>query len=291
MCYLLKLINVTITISISISILILISSCNIDNNDRNDFKIKTEKTSYFLDNESVELLINRNDPIFLSYWVGMTKKEVTEVTRYLLEKDLISGIVYDPDDDSTAVKYCSDFSLDALLEKNCPYVEFNSKNNRLLWQDNAQSFRVLIEHTLFEIQFNYSELYGKNSLSSIFLIAAAESTGNSGIQYSDYEGIIKLYSEKYGQPESSYFNPPTEGHSSYKIQDREIEIYYQSGHTSERFENFYSPSQIHIDYYDNRRKQNEINYKKNIEEIQNRQNENEQKRLDKKVHSESLKKI
>jgi len=272
-------------------VIIMNSSCNTGNKNRNDFKNKNEKTSYFLDNESVEVLINNNDPLFLSYWVGMSKKEATEVTRYLLEKEIISGIVYDSGDDSTYVKYCSDFSLDALLEKNCPFVEFNSNNYYLLWQDNAQSFRVLIEHTLFEIQFNYSELNGINSLSSIFLLAAAESTGNSGIQYSDYMGITRLYSEKYGQPESSYFKAPSEGHCSYKIDDKEIKVYYNSANKSERFENFYSPSQIHIDYYDIRRKQDEFDYQNKTKEKENREHKQEMKRLDEKAHSESLKKI
>jgi hypothetical protein len=283
--------NLYFRVILSFSILILVSSCSNENKSDNGFNDADGRTSYFLENEEVELLINENEPIFLSYWVGMTKNEVTEVTRYLLEREMITGIVYDPYDDSTAMKYCSNFCLDATLEQNCSYVKFNPNNYYLLWQDNAQSLRVLLEHTQFEIKFNYSEIDGVNSLSSIFLEAVSEVTSCSGVNYSDFEGIVNLFNEKYGMPQSSYLKSEDEGSCSYRLENKEIELYYQSSHVSERFKNFNAPSQIHIEYYDKRRKQEEFEDRVNNIESQKLKNEEERKMLDEEVHTESLKKI
>ena len=272
-------------------ILIIFFSCSNQNKSESVINIEDEKEIYFIKNDEIEKLIDKNETLFLSYWIGMTKKEAIEVTRYLLDNKTITGIVYDPNDDSTSMKYCSDFCLDALGKNNCSYVEFNPKNNKLLWQDNAQSFRILLEHTLFEIKLNYSEMDGVNTLSSIFLEAVAEVTTCYGVSYNEFEGIVKLFNEKYGTPESCYFKSPNKGSCSYRFGNKEIELYYQSSKPSEKFQDFNAPNQIHILYFDKIRKQEEIEYRNNKIKNQKEKHDEERKKLDEQSHFESLKKI
>lgn len=255
--------------------------------------IEHEEKSVFMTNDEIENLIGNHQTLFLSYWVGMTKSELNEVTRYLLEKEIIRGIVFDPYDDSSSF-YCGDYSWDVDKSKKCEYREFNKNNYHLLIQESSKKLLVLIDHTLFEIEFNFSELDGEQSLSSIKLSALSNITTDSVIDYRRYEPIVSIYKEKYGKPIEEYINAPNSGNCSFINGTTRINLNFWTGNSNGNIvvpENFTAVSYIEIDYIDIDRESKILNYKKNKSELNKRNNEIERQKLEEKTHSETFNKI
>jgi hypothetical protein len=230
-----------------------LSSCSNSNNtanegQTNDTKVKNE--SCFLSNEEVKNLIKTNNSFFMSFWPGMTKNEVVEVTRYLLAKEEINGIVFDPDDDSSSyLNRCSNFSLD--FDNKCGYRELNKNNYYLLLEENAKKYSVLIGGTIFEIEFNYTYLNNENLLKGIQLTAVSELTTSTPIDFDNYLNVAKLYEEKYGMPSKKYSKPPLSGGMVYNLGSTEINLYYNAEGSLPQFGPGRAPNQIHIEYKDN----------------------------------------
>ncbi len=235
-----------------ISLSVLIIGCSDDKGSQNQNlegpiqKIKPR--SIFLSDTEVQDLINSNRTFFMSYWYGMTKDQVNEVNRYLLSKEEIDGIVYDPDDDTSSFQWCKDFSLD--FNNKCGFRKFKKSNYYLLKSDKSKKLTSLIGGTWFEIDFKYTYLNNKNILSGINLIALSEQTITASIDYENFERLSKLYIEKYGEPNQKYFNPPNKGGLYYKIEDFEIQVYYRNAESLPNFGIGFTPNQIHVEYRD-----------------------------------------
>ncbi len=84
--------NLLFKFTFTISILTLLFSCSNQDNRENIIK-EVEIKKYFLDNEEIERLTNKNEPLFLNYWVGMTKKVVAKSAIRLAVKKELKGIV------------------------------------------------------------------------------------------------------------------------------------------------------------------------------------------------------
>ena len=207
-----------------------------------------ENKSIFMSDAEIQNLISSKSTFFMGYWSGMSKKEVIEVTRYLLNREEISGIVYDPDDDSSYQNRCIDFSLD--FDNKCGYRDLYKNNFYLLKGDQANKLTVLIGGTRLEIEFHYSYLNNQNLLSSIVLSALSEQTTASRVDYENFQKISELYQEKYGIPSQKYFDAPKKGSLTYNYGDIEIQIYYNSSESIPTFGMGYAPNQIRIEYMD-----------------------------------------
>jgi hypothetical protein len=247
------------------------------------------KSSHFMSNEQVELLIKDKDPIFIHYWIGMTRKEEVEVTRYLLAKEVISGIVHNPDEDTTSVKRCVDFSLD--VHNKCGFVEFNVNNYHLLKSSESKKLFVLIDHTLFEMEFIYKQLDSLETLSEIHLSAVSKINTISDVTYNDFITISKLYIEKYGSPSKSNLNNRDSGFCIFTKESNTVDISFHSDNIPPPIEGYDTPSQIHIRYFNEDRLRNERVYQKNSDDKIKKENDLRRQKLEEKVHSESLQKI
>jgi hypothetical protein len=233
---------------ISLSAIIFACSGNNTKNNQNQKTTtqKIESRSIFLSNSEVQGLINSNRTFFMGYWPGMSKDQVNEVTRYLLSKEEIDGIVYDPDDDSSSFKWCMDFSVN--FNDKCGYRKFKESNFYLLKSDKSKKLTVLIGGTWFEIVFKYTYINNTNVLSGINLLALSEQTITAPIDYRNFERLAKLYIEKYGEPIQKKFNPPNKGSLSFKTEDIEIYIYYLNAESLPNFGIGFAPNQIHVEY-------------------------------------------
>ncbi len=271
-------------------LLITLVSCENQENKFVDTSIQSEnKPSLFMSNEEVELLIEDKHAFFINYWIGMTKEQEIEVTRYLLSKEVISGIVYDPGDDSKSVKRCFDTSLD--FDNECDYVEFNKNNYYLLNSSKSKKLLVLINHTRFEIEFIYTQLNSIETLSEIRLSAIDKITTESNVRYIDFINISKIYIEKYGAPLKSNFNNQDSGFCVFSKESNTVDISFRSDNNPSRIEGFRTPSQIHIRYCNENRLRDEKEYQKRVDGKIKEENDKQRQELEDKVHSESLKKI
>jgi hypothetical protein len=266
-----------------------LTSCTFQNaqNEKSD---DSQKKSIFMSDEEIENIIQKHHPLFLSYWVGMNRSEFHEVTRYLLDKEIISGLVYDPQDDSSTY-YCSDYSLD--FNNKCGYREFNKNNVHLLLQDNSRKLLVLIDHTLFELNFNFSHLDGEYTLSNIKLSAESKITTSSVIEYERCKPIFSIYKEKYGVPFYEHLDPPNSGNCYFINGNTRINIDFLSGKSYQTKvpENCTAVSYITIEYLDIERSNRILNQQKNKEEMIKKNNDYERQKLEEQIHSETFDKI
>ena len=222
--------------------------------------IKKTKVSFLNDTE-VEKLIQLNDPIFMSFWLGMTEKESIEIIRYLIEKNKIFG--------TTNGEQLSRYNIKSPVFKKIGggYSVGESLNLYFYLIPNIESIKC-------EIKLNYDHT---EKLESINLLIIE----NTNIEQSN--DIINLYTTKYGKP--IYSNDqgtikdilPCEIYNRYSFEKdtKLIEITYQSKCKSV-FGDKYSPNQIHINYIDK-----EIRDKKN--KVFFKHLENEFQKINKKV--------
>jgi hypothetical protein len=235
----------------SITLIAILLGCSSDNSIDENQNINSEveqPESIFLSNSEVQGLINSHSTFFMGYWSGMTKDQVNEVTRYLLSKEEIMGIVYDPDDDSSSLNRCGDFSLD--FDGKCDYREFNEDNFYLLKSDESKKFTVLIGGTRFEIEFNYAYMNNQNLLSGIVLSVLSEQTTSSVIDYENFNEVSQLYQEKYGTPTKKFINSPNKGYLKFNSGNTQIDVDYSSSESIPTFGMGYAPNQMRIEYKD-----------------------------------------
>lgn len=237
--------------AMSITLIAILLGCSSDNTNDENQNINSEveqQESIFLTNEEVQRLLNSNTTFFMGYWSGMTKNEVIEVTRFLLNRDEINGIVFDPDDDTSNLNRCLNFDLD--FDKKCGYREFYDKNFYLLKSDKANKFTVLIGGTRFEIEFNYVYMNNQNLLSGIVLSALSEQTTSSVIDYENFKEVAELYQEKYGTPSKNHFDSPNRGYLKFNNGNTQIDVDYSSSESIPTFGMGYAPNQMRIEYKD-----------------------------------------
>jgi hypothetical protein len=235
----------------SITLIAILLGCSSDNTIDENQNINSEveqPESIFLSNSEVQGLINSHSTFFMGYWSGMTKDQVNEVTRYLLSKEEIMGIVYDPDDDSSSLNICRDFSLD--FDGKCKYREFNKDNFYLLKSDKSKKFTVLIGRTRFDVEFKYAFLNNQNLLSGIVLSVVSEHTTSSYIDYENFNQVAELYQEKYSTPSKKYFDSPNSGYLKFNVGNIQIDVDYSSSESIPTFGKGYAPNQMRIEYKD-----------------------------------------
>lgn len=161
---------------------------------------KQQQSEGFMTVSQIEKLIESNSPIFLSFWIGMSKDQAYEVVCYLLDKNKISGLVYDP-----MYKSFTDVSCNELKDfnegvKRFPYYMYYHFN------PNKKTIKARIE-----LMFNEDEI--NQPLESIVLsIIDFPEDANYRIDSNDFEDILKIYESKYGIREKS-------DHIYYKVAD------------------------------------------------------------------------
>jgi hypothetical protein len=228
--------------------------------------IKKTKVS-FLNDAEVEKLIQSNNPIFMSFWLGMTEKESIEIIRYLIEKNKIFG--------TTNGEQLSRYNIKSPVFKKIGggYSVGESLNLYFYLTPNIESIKC-------EIELNYDDT---EKLESINLLIIE----NTNLEQSN--DIINLYTTKYGKPKfrndqgtvKDIFPCEIYNRYSFEKDTKLIEITYQS--KCNVFGDEYSPNQIHINYTDK-----EIRDKKN--KVFFKHLENESKKINKKIQ-ESLESI
>lgn len=160
---------------------------------------EVSKEDNFLTNEKLENELSKHTPIFLSYWTGMDEEMVVEVSRYLLEKDKIYGVIQCED---SLEGYSVDWSIN--LSENGPCKDINKATIKHLKYHPFQLFTT-IEGKRFRINFEYDEL---GELMAIRLFANENEQPDktkfgmkpekTKFEMKDFELVKRLFDEKYG---------------------------------------------------------------------------------------------
>ena len=234
-------------------------------NDLNKSEIIKKTKVSFLNDTEVEKLIQLNDPIFMSFWLGMSEKESIEIIRYLIEKNKIFG--------TTNGKQLSRHNMKSpVLEKiGGGYSVGESLNLYFYLTPKLESIKC-------EIRLDYDD---NEKLSNIELLIIENTNLEQSID------IINLYTKKYGKPKFNKYQGKIlecEIYNRYSFEkdSKLIDITYKS-----KCKNFigndYLPNQIHINYTNKaiRVKENKVFFK---------HLDNEYQKINKKVQ-ESIKSI
>ena len=208
----------------------------IDNQENNysEEQFLPTPENIFLTNSDVEVLIQANNPQFLSaFWVGMTKGESIEIIRYLLEKKELSGLIY-----------------------NFSSLDYEELGIEKLKNPDFDQDRILLHCLLtpkvktlkcgLDLSFNSEN--GDTILESIRVSAINQ------VNLRDFENFVGLYEKKYGRPTEAIKTKPKNSiiptgdiyrNYSFKKDNTIITISYSSEHETE---GLVSPDQIHILY-------------------------------------------
>lgn len=164
-----------------ISSLLMLSACtNKDAKNQNIINKELENNSepkeelVFLSDTEVENSINSHECIFLSsYWAGMTKQAAVEVTRYLLDKQLLYGKFFRPYSDES--KYIDKESLNIDTFDRTGWRYGLRTNNYFLDADIRFSFNISDELEHVSLWIN-------------------------DVDKDKYDELLDLFKTKYGSP-------------------------------------------------------------------------------------------
>ncbi len=226
-----------------------------------------EKKDYpYLTNSQVESLIKSKDPNFMSsIWIGMTETESYEILRYLIEKQLIFGDIYN-----------------SQTGKREPVSRYNIKdpafkgNSRNLFCYLTPNIKKI--HCTLDLEFNQ---IGPKFLKSISVSIFQE------ITIEDFDDFIKFYTYKYGVPVAKSNKKPnipnvTIGEVyrrySFEKENKLVDITFESSHTNS-FPLGTTPNQIHIKYEDKTIKNQEL------EKLKERIRQDQQRIMDERNES------
>ena len=232
----------------------------------NEIDSINEKKEYpYLTNSEVELLIKSKDPNFMSsIWIGMTESESYEILRYLIEKQIIFGDIYN----SHTGKH------EPLSRYNIKEPDFKD-NNRNLYCFLTPNIKKI--NCMVDLEFN--QLGSEKFLKSISVSMIQDVT------LEDFNDFIQLFTSKYGAPVSKSNEKPnipniTIGEVfrrySFEKENKLVDITFESSHVDPTFGT--SPNHIHIKYEDKTIKNQESeklkeNMRQNIQRTLTERNE------------------
>lgn len=164
-----------------IYLLLLLSACkNQDNNNENikedEFENVSDKKEelIFLSDVEVENMIREHENIFLSsYWAGMSKQQAVEITRYLLDKNMLYGKFFNANSDDS--KYISQKSL------NIDTFEITD------WRYSLKTLNYFLDA---DIRFNFNN---SNELEGVSLWII-------DVDKEKYIELVEIFKKKYGAP-------------------------------------------------------------------------------------------
>jgi hypothetical protein len=191
----------------------------------------------FMSNYDIEQLIEQHSTTFLSFWIGMSEEESTEVIRYLIDIGKISGLIYSSEKGD----------YEELSAFNIKNQAFKNKSRKLFYHLSTG------RNTLTsEVELTFNNENNKKSLERISLAII------DFIDEQDFYDLTALYKSKFGNPVKIQNKPfsdviktgDTYRRYSFEEGDKSIDVEYNSEHTS--FNGGKSPNQIHIYYSDKR---------------------------------------
>lgn len=164
-----------------ISSLLILSACiNNDANDQNNIDEEIENFSelkeelIFLSDTEVENSINLHECIFLSsYWAGMSKQDAVEVTRYLLDKQLLYGKFFRPYSDESQYVQKESLNIDTF--------------DRTGWRYNLRTNNYFMDA---DISFSFNN---SDELEHVSLWI-------NDVDKDKYDELLDLFKTKYGTP-------------------------------------------------------------------------------------------
>jgi hypothetical protein len=220
----------------------------------------------FLSDHQVEKLINQHDCIYLSsYWVGMSHKEAMEITRYLMDRKILTGIIYN-------VNEQKEFSINRFT-----YQKTLNIDTFLMTQ-----WFVRLKTTNYDLNAKtYFDFNSDRQLEQIW--QKVENTNSDA-----YQELLDLYKQKYGEgkipfykDEAAEFFNISNGYSIYVFTNdyQQIKVEYIPKNSGIFDKN--KSSEINITYEDLniiKKKNLELNNQmKNREELKKQQIENRKK--------------